>query len=167
MHRISAVCTSQAITLLLHWIMVEYSSNILLNAILMTPSFVFLLGCSVFMMVYDFIPTFILNAYEDKFQFCLQLFSSFLFLNICLYGVWHNVEIFLHFMLPRMVDDMISLSTEGKWYGLVKIDERIWTTNAALMLSFAVLALVSSKIHRVEKRFIGIKSCTCIHQNSS
>ncbi|KAF6206796.1 hypothetical protein GE061_018032 [Apolygus lucorum] len=140
--------------------MVEYSGSILLNAILMTPSFVFLLGCSLFMMVYDFIPSFILNSYEEVFQFCLQLFSSFLFLNICLYGVWYNVEHFLHFMLPRMVDDMISLSTEGKWYGLVKIDERIWTTNAALMLSFVVLAIVSSKVRRVEKKFT---SCNCSH----
>lgn len=151
MYRISAVCASQAATLLLHWMMMEYSPEPYVNALLMAPSIVFLLGCSVFIMVFDMIPTFILHAYSGAYQFFLQLFSSFLFLNACLYAIWYNVENFIHVILPKMVEEMVSLSAEGKWYGLVHIDEKVWTTCVALMLSFVVLAMISSKVHFVDK----------------
>uniref|UniRef100_A0A224XZ71 Uncharacterized protein n=1 Tax=Panstrongylus lignarius TaxID=156445 RepID=A0A224XZ71_9HEMI len=152
MHRSAAVACAQVTTIILHFMMVSHNTGwIVTDLICHLPSIIFLIGVTAIFRICQLVPFRFLVGLHEMHQFTLQYLTSLLALNVCLHGIWFNIETFIAFILPRLLDHLITINPGQLWFGFIEIPEKMWTTVLLLLISTSFLAMITPFIHKYER----------------
>ncbi|XP_014260646.1 uncharacterized protein LOC106673151 [Cimex lectularius] len=145
MLRRSSVALAEAATMLIHFYEVTYSDSWFINVLCHLPTSIFLIGCGAFVKKHDILPVDFLQGLDPQNQFIIRFLIFFMLLNVCVHGFWFSIESFILFGLPDLIDSTITLTPSGKWYGLITVPEKLWTSILALLVSLFCLATISPR----------------------
>ncbi|KAK9510766.1 hypothetical protein O3M35_005483 [Rhynocoris fuscipes] len=140
MHRFAAVACAQVTTVFIHFLTFSHNHGPIINIMCQLPTVIFLFGVTATLSVCQLIPTIFLPSLNPIYQFIVQYIASLLILNISLHGLWFNIETFITYILPRILDHLISENLDMLWY---EIEESIWARLLSGLVATSLLAIIT------------------------